>query len=477
MCLLIMWLKKIIAAEQASRVEGLVRLFLGSVTQLLRHPCGCVVIDDLYLVASSDSKNQMLAEFYGKEYRLFGSSIMPSTDEHKNNNKYATFESIWSQAPEAERKNIIRNLGASMTSVIDRELLDAQMTHRLLSIYIEHASASLVEEAVQNLSGEQLLRMVHTREGAKTACMVVGYASVKDRKKIVKALKGHVLNMAKDSFGHNVLITILHKIDDTTVLNKIVIQELVDNLQEMCQDKFASRVLLHLLSPYNRRHVPQFVIKEILTFPSKKLIKTVQTGEESEDQVEVNDQMDIDEQTEEIILGLSKKDDLVRRTELLQDSKTNLLQKMFDLCIEKPKYMLTTRYCDYFIQELCIGGKDGFLVDLSNDQIDKLHDAICQIVDAETMDEFFGNRSLGYMVSQDGADGTQKGASRSFAKKMWQNCIQTNCQKYFTRHAQKVFAGLCVCGDVKVQKEVQKKLERLLQGNFDEWLAKFRPAV
>lgn len=47
---------------------------------------------------------------------------------------------------------------------------------------------SAVEDAVQTLAGENLLRMMHTHEGAAAACMVLAYGTAKDRKAAVKAM-------------------------------------------------------------------------------------------------------------------------------------------------------------------------------------------------------------------------------------------------------------------------------------------------
>ena len=49
-----------------------------------------------------------------------------------------------------------------------------------------------VEDAVDTLtaSGTDVLKMVHTHDGAAAACMILAYGSAKDRKRIVKAMKG-----------------------------------------------------------------------------------------------------------------------------------------------------------------------------------------------------------------------------------------------------------------------------------------------
>ena len=49
-----------------------------------------------------------------------------------------------------------------------------------------------VEDAVDTLtqSGTDCLKMVHTHDGAAAVCMLLAYGSAKDRKRILKAIKG-----------------------------------------------------------------------------------------------------------------------------------------------------------------------------------------------------------------------------------------------------------------------------------------------
>jgi len=49
-----------------------------------------------------------------------------------------------------------------------------------------------VEDVIDTLStsGTTVLKMVHTHEGAAVGCMLLAYGSAKDRKRLVKAMKG-----------------------------------------------------------------------------------------------------------------------------------------------------------------------------------------------------------------------------------------------------------------------------------------------
>jgi len=68
--------------------------------------------------------------------------------------------------------------------------------------------------------------MVHTHDGAAAACMVVAYGSARDRKRIVKAVKGHVVRMATNEWAHAPLCAALAVVDDTALLAKCVVPEL-----------------------------------------------------------------------------------------------------------------------------------------------------------------------------------------------------------------------------------------------------------
>lgn len=63
---------------------------------------------------------------------------------------------------------------------------------RLMRDYLECAPSSVVEDAVDTMCaiGGGVLKMVHTHDGAAAACMLVCYGSARDRKRLVKAMKG-----------------------------------------------------------------------------------------------------------------------------------------------------------------------------------------------------------------------------------------------------------------------------------------------
>ena len=100
-------------------------------------------------------------------------------------------------------------------------------TCRLVSEYMQLAPADMLQDAVELLCGEAVLRMIHTHNGCRVGCMVAAYSSPKERKKLLKAMKGHVLKMCLDEFAYITLIKLLAVVDDTQLVQKCVISEMV----------------------------------------------------------------------------------------------------------------------------------------------------------------------------------------------------------------------------------------------------------
>lgn len=83
-----------------------------------------------------------------------------------------------------------------------------------------------MEDAIETLSGDHLMHMIHTHEGAEAACMIIAYGSAKDRKKSIRAFKGHVEAALRDEWGYLPVATALSVTDDTSLLKKVIITDI-----------------------------------------------------------------------------------------------------------------------------------------------------------------------------------------------------------------------------------------------------------
>jgi pumilio family protein 6 len=68
-----------------------------------------------------------------------------------------------------------------------------------------------------------LVEILHTKEGSKVAMLCLAHGSAKDRKVIIKSFKPYIMKIAKEQFGHLVLLAAFDTVDDTVLLRDNII--------------------------------------------------------------------------------------------------------------------------------------------------------------------------------------------------------------------------------------------------------------
>lgn len=71
---------------------------------------------------------------------------------------------------------------------------------------------------------DRTIEMAHTRDGALASMYCLWYGTVKDRKVIVKSLKGFVAKLCVEEHGHLFLLALFDAVDDTVLVGKIVLK-------------------------------------------------------------------------------------------------------------------------------------------------------------------------------------------------------------------------------------------------------------
>ena len=87
------------------------------------------------------------------------------------------------------------NMAVQLTPILEKGLVDPAIVHRVLCEYMENALPLAVVDAAESLSSS-VMRVLHTREGAKAACYALAALTAKGRKKMLKTFKGNVLKIA-----------------------------------------------------------------------------------------------------------------------------------------------------------------------------------------------------------------------------------------------------------------------------------------
>lgn len=223
----------------------------GTLRKLMRHREGAYVVEDLFvLYATNEQRQQMIREFWGSEYAVF-----------RNDHKDLTLEEVCNSS--VEKRNIIaRNLIGTITASVEKGSTGFQILHAAMKEYVKIANDKEISEMIELLH-EQFAELVHTPEGCFVACTLIAKANPKERKLILRALKGHAENLVKNEYGNLVLITAMQSVDDTVLMAKTFSTAVKDHLKEFIVDKYGRRPWLYVLKGLDGKYFAPNVKTEL----------------------------------------------------------------------------------------------------------------------------------------------------------------------------------------------------------------------
>ncbi|VDD81647.1 unnamed protein product [Mesocestoides corti] len=284
-------LKLINYGAKEHRLE-LFKIFRGHVAKMLRHKHAAEVIELLYNdYATAAQRALILQETYGHQHAL-----------QLTANNVQRLEEALDLNPD-KRQIILANLNDLLVTMVSKGLMRLSIVQHLLLEYLtvmlkstdllklqtvstpktttklvlgenedneveeeekeaaKQAEASegprredRLEVLVETLLEAGIVSMLHTREGVKAALAVLWICPPKDRKTLLKSLKTCIVSTAENEHGHIFLMGLLDAVDDTKLLAKTVIKELLDDLEDVVAHPHARKVILYALAPRDRRH-------------------------------------------------------------------------------------------------------------------------------------------------------------------------------------------------------------------------------
>ena len=229
----------------AAHRQQLCAELLPHVAELLVHAEGSAVLQLLYAdVATGEQRNHMYRAMWGKEMALFGTDA--------NVGQPSSLADLFEADPLCKER-VLRRLETLLAKAARKGLAVTALVQRGAAEMLEHGDDAQRAELVSSFR-DQAVHVMHTREGARIACGCMRYGDAKDRKAVLKAMKGYVARAALDSHGALVLCVALEVADDTVLLSKAVLSELLPELAELALHAQGSLPLLQLLSPRSSKH-------------------------------------------------------------------------------------------------------------------------------------------------------------------------------------------------------------------------------
>ena len=492
--------RKLLTYAKKDELPRLVGAFRGRVPELLRHPAGCHVIDDLYALAPAALQATLVAEFYGPEVALFGPKTPGSAD----------LPALLRGASAAQRATILGSLHAKLLPILEKGLVDALPVHVALREYLKVAAAAGLSEVADALAGQHLLHIVHTRPGAQAAAIVVGGATAKQRKRLARELKPHLRKVAFDDQAYLVLLAVLTLVDDTVMVGKTVVQELVPLLGELVFHKSARRVVLQLLAPDNPKYVPRAALA-FLSPDARGAVASARKpapadpkdgGEDADDDLRdafhtaaalgpdgggaggaggffedaLDDDLLGDEGRPAAQAGGraggpagSKKDAATRRRELLY-GKAELAEALVECCRANAAEMLASPVAGDVLFEVVRGGDGGILDDVDKAALYAALAAACagdKGPEEGPLEHFYSSRLLRKMVLAQPTDG-----GAAFGGYLWEHALRGRCEQWVGSHAEKILAAFVQSPDAEVRGAATEELEGVAPEKVREWKVK-----
>jgi len=240
----------------------ILKSFEGKVAEMTKHKIANTVIEACYNeVATAPQRNRFLQEFLGPEFRLW---------KHE---EIRTVLELVARHPEKE-KGITLALGDHVSNLITKGCFNLSMVHTVLYNYmlLLNKQISRKQEMVQGTDyqmdfksraersrselisqlREACVHIVHTHDGARLAMNCLWHGSAKDRKSIVKSFKTLVTKVCTEEHGHVVMLAAFDAVDDTKLMAKAIVGEMVDNLDEIVKDEYGKKVIMYLAAGRDR---------------------------------------------------------------------------------------------------------------------------------------------------------------------------------------------------------------------------------
>ncbi|RHZ79813.1 hypothetical protein Glove_140g119 [Diversispora epigaea] len=256
----------------------------GNVAKLLMHTEARNVILEAYESANGKQRFSLIKEFYGPEFKFFKKT------------ECLSLEDLIAEDP-SNKDKIVENLYLTIKNLMKKpEILNFIIPHRILLDFFTHANEAKILSIVQ-LIDKHIPEILHTREGSRAAMLCFSHANAKERKSMLQVMKDYIQKICCEEYGHLVLLRAFDVVDDTVLMKKFIIDKMIkeNSIETILYDKYGHRVILYLLTGRSRMY---------FNYDTLKLLA----------------------QGDEIRLKTSKKDPIIRATELRKSITPALIQ-------------------------------------------------------------------------------------------------------------------------------------------------------
>ena len=233
----------------------------GQFKKLTLHAEAVTVVDTIYNdYATSKERTEMITEFYGKELYLYKDLL----SEH--------FSKVIELYP-GKKDKVLEELLSHTQVFIEKGLTGHIIVQHIMLQYFLHGPEDTIQELVTEKLIEQIVNFVHTKEGSKIAMRCLWYSKAKERKLIIRTFKGHIKDMSINENGYLVLCALFDCVDDTVLVKKAVLSEIMENLDTISMSQYGRLLLNYILAPRSTKLFPPSIVDILKVGDTNKVSK------------------------------------------------------------------------------------------------------------------------------------------------------------------------------------------------------------
>lgn len=203
--------------------------------KLLTNKESAHVLEYIFSELTGKRRLAFMKELYGPAFAVFyNPQLAAGAAASSDQDELSLVELIRGSTDKSLQRMTVQHLELLMSRMLHKgpPIIEFSILHKLMRDYFTLIDDRRRRDFAGELR-EMAVHILHTTDGSWLAAQAVRYATPKDRKVLVRQLKGYVGRAASEEHGHVVIMACLTFVDDTVLLAKNVVKALVDPTSSM----------------------------------------------------------------------------------------------------------------------------------------------------------------------------------------------------------------------------------------------------
>eukprot|EP01129_Flabellula_baltica_P012817 TRINITY_DN5847_c0_g1_i1.p1 TRINITY_DN5847_c0_g1~~TRINITY_DN5847_c0_g1_i1.p1 ORF type:complete len:560 (+),score=159.73 TRINITY_DN5847_c0_g1_i1:192-1682(+) len=229
--------------------NNIISLFTGQIRKLIVHKHAAHILEYVYSeVCNKTQKTAFIEEFYGQRFLTIDKAPEPRT-----------LDQILEETPD-KIPAILTSLQQVLYPLIEKGTVMSSIIHVPLLEYLRHAEYPEKLDMIERIK-DYFISIIETKEGSEVGTISIGYGRAKDRKHLVKAFREYSVQVATHAFGFTSILKILTSVDDTVLVNKTILSEILEDLDTICYDMYGKQILLAIICGPTTKHFSPEILR------------------------------------------------------------------------------------------------------------------------------------------------------------------------------------------------------------------------